>query len=63
LDYIAGCQHRQKLCEFHRKAWSIVRNGQLLRYCQHCCSCHVLDKFDGTQRHALLYTHREQFRT
>jgi len=43
---------RYKICEFHLKVSSIVRDDQRMRFCQQCGRFHLLDEFDGDKRHA-----------
>ncbi|KAG1660366.1 hypothetical protein FOA52_012659 [Chlamydomonas sp. UWO 241] len=41
---------RYKICEFHLKASSIIREGVLQRFCQQCGRFHHLTGFDGEKR-------------
>ena len=41
---------RYKICEFHLKLHSIVREGARQRFCQQCGRFHPLDAFDGDKR-------------
>ena len=44
---------RYKICEFHLKVSSIVRDDQRMRFCQQCGRFHLLDEFDGDKRCAV----------
>ena len=41
---------RYKICEFHLKIHSVVREGKRQRFCQQCGRFHVLGEFDGDKR-------------
>ncbi|GAX74905.1 hypothetical protein CEUSTIGMA_g2351.t1 [Chlamydomonas eustigma] len=41
---------RYKICEYHLKAPSILKDGQNQRFCQQCGRFHTLDAFDGNRR-------------
>lgn len=41
---------RYKICEFHLKVHSIVREGKRQRFCQQCGRFHDLTEFDGDKR-------------
>lgn len=41
---------RYKICEFHLKTPSIVREGRPQRFCQQCGRFHNLTEFDGAKR-------------
>ena len=41
---------RYKICEFHLKVHSIVREGKRQRFCQQCGRFHDLSEFDGDKR-------------
>ncbi|GAX76145.1 hypothetical protein CEUSTIGMA_g3589.t1 [Chlamydomonas eustigma] len=41
---------RYKICEYHLKAPSVLKDGQNQRFCQQCGRFHTLDAFDGNRR-------------
>ena len=41
---------RYKICEFHLKIHSVVREGKRQRFCQQCGRFHELSEFDGDKR-------------
>jgi hypothetical protein len=41
---------RYKICEYHLKVPSVVRNNRQQRFCQQCGRFHPLEEFDGTKR-------------
>ncbi|KAF8073156.1 SPL3 [Scenedesmus sp. PABB004] len=41
---------RYKICEYHLKVSSIIRDGKQQRFCQQCGRFHLLSDFDGAKR-------------
>jgi len=50
LKALKEYHQRYKICEYHLKVTSIIREGVRQRFCQQCGRFHDLSEFDGDKR-------------
>jgi len=47
-----GYHWHTSVCKYHRKAYSVARDAQLMRFCRHCRELHPLLDYDFGKRRA-----------
>ena len=50
LSNLKEYHQRFRICDFHLKAETVMREGISQRFCQQCGRFHLLSEFDGIKR-------------